>query len=387
MTSPRRILTTLVGSMPRPADLLDLMKARIDGQVYDPEQLESRIRTAVEDVVRRQAEAGVDVVCDGEMSKSGFTNYVKERLDGFAAKPGAHERPFAAESRAFPEYYESYFASTFDSAIQALAPLTCVAPVGYRGQEALRRDLDNLKAAASKAPHVDVFVPSSAPSGIGANDYYASEEEYRFAVAEAIRTEYRAIIDAGFLLQVDEPFVPDVMVRPDLDDRQRRRTAEMYVAAINHALEGLPPERIRLHTCYGINDGPRIHEANLADFVDIMLQANARYFSYEAANCRHEHEYHLWETVKLPDDKVLIPGVVTHAGNTPEHPELVAERILRFANLVGPDRVMAAPDCGFSSQACYHTEVHPTVIWLRIKHMVEGARIASHKLWKDADVA
>jgi 5-methyltetrahydropteroyltriglutamate--homocysteine methyltransferase len=387
MAEPRRILTTLVGSLPRPADLLDLMKARIDGRPYDEEQLEARYRSAVDEVVQLQAAAGIDVICDGEVSKSGFTNYVKERLDGFAPKRGPRERPFAAEYQAFPEYYDSYFASTFDSSIQALAPLACVGPIHYRGEAALRRDLDNLKAAAAKVPHVDVFVPSSAPSGIGSNDYYASEEEYRFAVADAMRTEYRAIIDAGFLLQVDEPFVPDVMVRPDLDDRQRRSLAEMYIAAINHALEGLPAERIRLHTCYGINDGPRIHEANLADFVDIMLKANARYFSYEAANCRHEHEYHLWETVKLPEDKVLIPGVVTHAGNTPEHPELVAERILRFANLVGRDRVMAAPDCGFSSQACYKTEVHPTVIWLRIKHMVEGARIASRKLWKSAEVA
>ena len=224
-------------------------------------------------------------------------------------------------------------------------------------------------------------MPSVAPSGVGFNEYYRSEEEFFHAVAAALRTEYQAIVDAGFLLQIDDPFLTDIFADPKLgpDDRQAR--ALMYVEAINESLKGIPPSRVRFHTCYGINEGPRVHDAPLNDVVPYMLKVNAGAFSFEAANPRHEHEYHVWERVKLPEGKVLIPGVITHANNIVEHPELIAERLIRFARLVGRENVIAGADCGFSSQASYRTEVHPSVIWAKFEALQEGAQLASAQLW------
>jgi 5-methyltetrahydropteroyltriglutamate--homocysteine methyltransferase len=383
--SRERILTTHVGSLPRPADLLDLMKAKLSGAAYDVAAYDARVRTAVDECVRRQAECGLDVLTDGEMSKPGFFVYVKERLEGFEPRPGKGPLLFAAERAAFPEYYEDYFKrAMLGGGVAPIVPMFCVGPVRYRGHEALRKDLDNLKAALAQVPHVEAFVPSVAPSGVGHNDYYQSDEEYLFAVAEALANEYRAIVEAGFLVQIDDPFLADVFAEPDLDAKQKERKAQIYVDAVNHALRGIPAERVRFHTCYGINEGPRIHEASLSDLVGYMLKIEAGAYSFEAANCRHEHEYHLWETVKLPDGKMIIPGVITHASNIVEHPELIAERITRFANLVGRENVMPAADCGFSSQATYKTEVHPKVIWAKFAALSEGARIASSRLWRRA---
>jgi 5-methyltetrahydropteroyltriglutamate--homocysteine methyltransferase len=289
---------------------------------------------------------------------------------------------FKAEREAFPEYYEDYFKrAMLGGGVAPIVPMFCVAPVRYKGEAALRKDLDNLKAALAGVPHIEAFLPSVAPSGVGFNGYYKSDEEYLFAVADALAQEYRAIVDAGFLVQIDDPFLADIFAEPDLDDAQRRKKAQTYVAAVNHALRGIAPERVRFHTCYGINEGPRIYEASLADLVDHMLQVNAGAYSFEAANCRHEHEYHLWERVKLPDGKIIMPGVITHASNIVEHPELIAERITRFADLVGRENVIPAADCGFSSQATYMTEVHPKVIWAKFKALAEGARLASERLW------
>ena len=252
----------------------------------------------------------------------------------------------------------------------------------YRGHNILARDIANLKAATLEANPAGVFMPSVAPSGVGHNDYYPDYPAYLFAVAEALREEYLAIVDAGFLLQVDEPFLADIFVEPGLDADAMARKAALYVEVLNHSLRGIPPEKIRLHTCYGINEGPRVYEASLSEVIGYMIEINAGYYSFEGANCRHEHEYHLWESVKLPDGKVIIPGVITHASNIVEHPELIAERLIRYANLVGRENVMAAPDCGFSSQACYRTEVDPRVIWTKFAAMAEGARIASERLWR-----
>lgn len=380
--SSDRILTTHVGSLPRPHDLLDMMKAKHSGGAYDSQAYDARVRQAVEDCVRQQAECGLDVLTDGEMSKPGFFYYVRERLAGLEPRPRQGRIPFAAERAAFPEYYEDYFRrAMFGGAVAPSAPMFCVGPVRYIGEEILRKDLDNLKAALALAPHVEAFMPSVAPSGVGQNGYYKSEEEYLFAVAEALAVEYRAIVDAGFLLQIDDPFLADLFVEPDLDDAHKASKAETHVAAVNHALRGIPPERVRFHTCYGINEGPRIHEASLYDLVDYMLRIEAGAYSFEAANCRHEHEYHLWERVKLPDSKIIIPGVITHASNIVEHPDLIAERIVRFAERVGRENVIPAADCGFSSQATYKTEVHPKVIWAKFKALAEGARRASQKLW------
>ncbi len=263
---------------------------------------------------------------------------------------------FQAEVAAFPEYYEQYFKEAMlGAAIVPAVPLVCVGQVKYTGAAALQRDIANLKAAAKAAGVREdhVFMPATAPSGVGKNEYYKGEEEYFHAVAAALSHEYKAIVAAGFLLQVDDPFLSDIFAEPGLSAAQQARRAEMYVEATNAALRGIPAERIRFHTCYGINEGPRIHEASLAQIIGYVLKVNAGSFSFEAANPRHEHEYHLFERVKVPEGKVIVPGVVTHASNIVEHPELICERLMRFAKLVGRENVIAGADCGFSSQALY----------------------------------
>jgi len=384
--SSERILTTHVGSLPRPKDLLDLMKARLAGAPYDAAAYDARVRRAVADCVRRQAETGIDIVTDGEQSKPGFYTYVRERLTGFEGRPERKRTMFAAEVAAFPEYYEQYFKQAMlGGAIAPAVPLVCTGPVAYCGAAALQRDIDNLKAAlaalpAGVAPHA-AFMPAVAPSGVGENAFYPTDAACFEAVGTALGEEYRAIVAAGLVLQIDDPFLCDLYGDPAYDPRQRHARGEMYVAAVNTALAGIPPERVRYHTCYGINHGPRIHEAALADVLNHILKVNAGSYSFECANPRHEHEYHLFETVKIPDGKVLCPGMITHGSNIVEHPELIAERIVRFARLVGRENVMAGADCGFSSQALYRTEVHDTVVWEKFKAMRQGADIASKMLW------
>jgi len=373
-----RIPITHVGSLPRPHDLLDLMKARLAGQSYDRERYASRVKSAVAECVRQQVECGIDIVSDGEQSKPGFFTYIRERLAGFEPRPGKKVAFFDAERQAFPEYYQEYFARAMTGgSIAPVVPMVCTGPVSYKGEQALRRDIDNLKAAVAAAGAKSAFMPSVAPSGAGANEYYKTDEEFFFAVAEALRHEYQAIVDAGFYLQIDDPFMTDNFSDPALDDRQRRRFAELHVESINHALRGIPADKVRFHTCYGINEGPRVHDPALGEVAPFMLKVNAGAYSFEAANARHEHEYHYWEKAKVPEDKLLVPGVITHASNIVEHPELIAERLARFARIVGPERVLASADCGFSSQATYKPEVHPTVIWAKFKAMVEGARLAN----------
>ena len=349
---------------------------------FDEDRYQALVRSAVDACVRMQAECGIDIVGDGEMSKPGFYTYVRSRLDGFEPRPDEVMPFFEAEVAAFPEYYERYFAEAMTGgAVAPVVPLVCTGPVGYRGLDLARTDIDNLRTSAAEVAHVDVFMPAVAPSGLGRNEYYATEEEYFHAAGQALAVEYRAIVDAGLILQVDDPFLTDIFVDPALDSSGRRRRAAIYVEAVNEALRGIPSDRVRWHTCYGINEGPRIHEAALAEVVPYMLQVNAGGYSFEAANPRHEHEYHLWKTLSLPDDKVLIPGVITHASNIVEHPEYIAERIVRFARLVGRDRVIAGADCGFSSQASYRTEVHPTVIRAKLSALAQGARLATDQLW------
>lgn len=376
------IRTTHTGSLPRPRALLDLMKAEAEGTVIDRNDYEKRLRSAVAECVRKQAETGIDILTDGELSKPGFFSYVRNRLEGFEPRPQQRSDKFAAEVAAFPEYYEQYFKrAMLGGSVVPSVPLVCVGPIQYRGRAALQRDIDNLKSAATGVKHQAVFMPSIAPSGVGSNEYYRSDEEFFHAVGAALRTEYQAIVDAGFLLQIDDPFLSENFADPQPDAAQQRARAAIYVEAINESLRGIPPDRVRLHTCYGINEGPRIHEAALADVAGHMLKVNAGAYSFEAANPRHEHEYHLWETLRLPEGKALIPGVITHASNIVEHPELIAERLMRFARLVGRGNVIAGADCGFSSQATYTTEVHPTVIWAKFEALRDGARLASQRLW------
>jgi 5-methyltetrahydropteroyltriglutamate--homocysteine methyltransferase len=380
--SNSRILTTHVGSLPRPHALLDMMKAHLAGRLGDEAAYHNAVREAVAECVRRQAETGIDILTDGEQSKPGFFMYVRERLEGFEPRQGQRMNLFQAEREAFPEYYEEYFKQAMlGGAVAPATPFVCTGPVRYRGQEALQRDIDNLKTATADLPGHSVFMPATAPSGVGQNEYYPTEEEYFHATGAALRVEYQAIVDAGFILQIDDPFLTDIFGDPSLDATQRNRKAEIYVEAINESLSGIPPEKLRFHTCYGINHGPRVHEAALSDVVAHMLKVNALAYSFEAANPRHEHEYHLWESVKLPDGKTVIPGVITHASNIVEHPELIAERLIRYARIVGRENVIAGADCGFSSQATYRTEVHPSVVWAKFEALRDGARLASERLW------
>ncbi|MBV8728271.1 MAG: cobalamin-independent methionine synthase II family protein [Acidobacteriia bacterium] len=379
--STDRILTTHCGSLPRPHDLLDMMKVKLSGAPYDHGAYTARVQRAVADIVERQVDSGIDMPSDGEMSKPGFFAYVRERLDGFEPKPDFHFPRFAAETEAFPEYYADYMKQAMlGGAVAAIAPLVCTGPVSYRTLEFVRRDIANLKAALQGREVADAFLPSVAPSGVGFNRYYKTEEEYFHAVGEAMRQEYLAIVEAGFLLQLDDPFLTEIFSSPSLSQAERKKTAEMWVNALNHAIRGIAPEKIRFHTCYGINEGPRVFDAPLRDVAEVMIRIDAGAYSFENANARHEHEYHIWESIKLPEGKALIPGVITHASNIVEHPELIAERIVRFARLVGRENVIAGADCGFSSQATYRPEIHPTVMWAKFRALAEGARLATKQL-------
>ncbi len=383
--STDRIRVTHVGSLPRPHDLLDTLTLRLAGEPIDEAAFQRLLAQTVGDMVGQQVEAGIDTVADGEMSKPGHAVYINNRLEGFEPRPDADIKIYEEEKAAFPEYYKDYFErAMLGGAIAPSAPMFCVGPIKYVGHEDLRTDLENLRAAADKHGCDEAFMPSAAVTGVGFNEHYPSEEAYMYALADAIAEEYRAIIDAGFLLQVDDPFLPNVYMDTSLDEKARMTRATLYVDAVNHSLKGIPQEKVRFHTCYGINQGPRIYEPDLPDMIDQVLRVNAGAYSFEAGNPRHEHEYHLWENVKLPDGKHILPGVITHASSVVEHPEYVAERIIRFAERVGRENVIASADCGFSSQAMYKTEVQTRIVWAKFRALSEGARIASDKLWARA---
>jgi 5-methyltetrahydropteroyltriglutamate--homocysteine methyltransferase len=377
-----RIYTTHVGSLARPAPLLDLMRASAEGEPVGAELADAQ-RRAVADVVRRQRQAGIDVINDGEQGKTGFFAYIEQRLTGYepGGNGGVHEK-FRPEIEAFPEYYEQYFKSAMTGGMAVPAKsLICTGPVSYIGQQAIAEDLAALRAAVGDAGPDEVFVCAVAPSGVGGNEYYRSEEDYLDAVADALHTEYQAIIDAGFTLQIDDPFLTEEFSYGPGSTAEKVDAALLYVDAINRSLEGIPRDRVRLHTCYGINEGPRIHDAPLADLIETLLEIEAGAFSFEAANPRHEHSYHVFETVKLPPGTVLLPGVISHATNIVEHPDTIADRIVRFAELVGRENVVASADCGFSSQATYTPEIHPKIVWAKLEALAEGARRATARLW------
>ena len=321
-----RIQTTHIGSLPRPHNVLDLLKAKLNGKPYDQAALDKAITEAVRDSVRKQVDCGIDIVTDGEVSKPGFFTYIQERLTGFEPRPGQKLLLFQKEVAAFPDYYAQYFKEAMmGGTIVAITPVVCTGPVKYKGEQAVQKDIANVKAAAKAAGVSNhVFLPATAPAGVGINEYYKSEEEYFHALAAELAKEYKAIVDAGILVQIDDPFLSDIFVEPGLTPAQMKRRAEIYVEATNAALKGIPPEKVRFHTCYGVNEGPRIYEAALADVIPYVFKINAGSYSFEAANPRHEHEYHLFERVKVPEGAVLCPGVITHASNIVEHPELIA---------------------------------------------------------------
>ena len=380
--STERILTTHVGSLARPTELLDTMKEKENGRPYDHALFDRQVTAAVADRVGRQVEAGIDIVTDGEMSKVSFLGYVKDRLGGYKVDTGETRLApsWQKEVDDFPDYYADYF-KKYSSTVSPLRRIICKGPITYVGQELLQTDIANLKAAVAHYDVADVFMPSTGPSGFGRNEYYESHEEYLHAVADAMHEEYLGIVDAGFILQVDDPFLIDMLSDPSFDKEERQRQARVHVEALNHALEGIPTEKIRHHTCYGLNHGPRMNDIPLSDAVPFMLAINAGAYSFEVANPRHYHEWRIWEDVKLPDGKILIPGLIGHATNYVEHPELIADYIVKYAGLVGRENVIAGADCGFSSRASYAPEVHPTVVWPKFHALAEGAALATKQLW------
>jgi len=381
-TSTDRILTTHVGSLARPDELLDTMKEKEHDRPYDQATFDEQVTAAVKDRVRRQVDCGIDIVTDGEMSKVSFLGYVKDRLGGFEVEEGGGgiAPSWEVEVAQFPEYYADYF-NKYSSAVAPLKRIIARGPVSYVGHDLLQTDIDNLRAAVDGLDVTDVFMPSSGPSGFGRNEYYPSDEEYLGAVAEAMREEYLAIVDAGFVLQVDDPWLIEYLTDNTHPWDERTKACNRHVDALNHALRDIPTDRIRHHTCYGLNHGPRLTDIPLAEVTPFMVRINAGAYSFEVANPRHMHEYGVWKDAGLPDDRVLIPGLIGHANNYVEHEELIAEYILKYADIVGRERVIAGADCGFSSRASYKPEVHPTIVWPKFASLAKGAALASQRLW------
>ena len=376
-----RIQTTHIGSLPRPHDLLDIMKAKYNGQPYDQRSFDEKVTKAVADVVKKQADCGIDIVTDGEFSKPGFFTYIRERLEGFESRPNQKFKLFEKEVAAFPEYYAQYFKEAMlGGTVVPLVPVVCTGPVKYKGESYLQKDIANVKAAAKAAgvPDHHVFLPATAPSGVGINEYYKSDEDYFHALAGALAKEYRAIVDAGFLLQIDDPDLPDGwQMFPEMSVADYRKYAQLRVDALNHALKGLPEDRVRLHVCWGSGHGPHKHDIPLKDIVDIIFDVRAECVSIEASNPRHEHEWTVFEDYKLPAGRSFMPGVIGHATDLIEHPQLIAQRLVRYAGLMGRENVIAGADCGLGSRVG-----HPEIAWAKLEAQVEGCRLATQQLWK-----
>ena len=384
--STDRILTTHVGSLARPRNVLDMLFAKERREEYDADLFESSVGDAVSNIVARQIDAGIDIVCDGEQSKSSFLTYIAERLKGFSPseKQGEDLWVESRETIAFPEFYDAHRKAR-EGLVAKPVKLVCTAPVTYDGHAVLQRDIANLKAAAEANGVEEAFMTAVSPSDVEGqqpNEFYDNDEAYLFAIADAMHEEYKAIVDAGLILQIDDPRLLTYYIsQPHLTVADCRQWAELRVEALNHALKGLPEDRVRFHTCYGINIGPRVHEMNLADIIDIMLKVKAGAYLFEAGNPRHEHEWQVWKTVKVSEGKSLIPGVISHSTPLVEHPELIAQRLSRFADVCGKENIMAGSDCGFASFAATEQEIHPSIVWAKLKNLAQGARLASRKLW------
>ena len=355
--STERILTTHTGSIARPDDLIDLMREKENGRPYDQEAFAKRVRSAVAECVDRQIAVGLDVINDGEQGKSGFTSYQAERLSGFEAVPIDESNAPAStwkEVAEFPEYYDRYFKTNMRGA--TLGPrqrMVCRGDVRYIGHDAVQTDIENLRSALVGKTYEEAFLSAALPTGLAnqTNEYYATRDEFLSALADAVHEEYRAIIDAGFLIQLDDPAAAELWGHRDLNADERARRIDETVELINYSLRGIPPEKIRYHTCYSINMGPHIYDLHLRDFIEPMLGVNAQAVSFEVMNLRHIHDYHAFEDVKLPDGKIIIPGMSSNGANWVEHPELIAELTVHYANLVGRENVLIGNDCGFASQA------------------------------------
>jgi 5-methyltetrahydropteroyltriglutamate--homocysteine methyltransferase len=404
--SSERIIVTHVGSLVRPSAVRELMAAREKGQ-NSGARGEGILRDAVAEVVRQQVDIGIDIPSDGEFGKPGWVAYVNERLGGLKTRdlapgePGAINPALALrEGKRFAEFHAAYEAiRRYDwtpppaGAVAQLAPpvpqkptvLECVGPITYTGQALVKRDIDNFRAGLSGLDVEEAFLPVAAPlsaQGVKVNRFYPSEDTYIAAIADALREEYRAIYNAGFLIQLDDAFLTSEYDRllATMDAKEVHKLAEARVELLNYALSGIPEDRVRYHVCWGSWNVPHTSDVPLTQIVDLILKVRAQAYSIEAANARHEHEFQVWKDVKLPDGKILIPGVISHATNIVEHPELVAWRLTNFANLVGRENVIAGTDCGFA-QNWFLVRVHPSVQWAKLEALVEGARLASRQLW------
>ncbi len=375
--STDRVLTTHTGSLPRPDDLAQLMFAKDEGR--EAPGVGERIQRAVAEVVRRQVQTGIDVIDDGEMSKPSYATYVKDRLTGFR---GESPTPHDIYADDFPEWAARRAADP--SRARRKMP-ACQGPVELRDREAVHVDIANLRAATKDAEPSEVFMTAVSPGTVStflSNAYYPSHEEYLYALADAMKYEYRAIVDSGFLLQVDCPDLTSLgrdRATPEALEGLRART-QLHVEVLNHALEGLPPDRLRMHLCWGNWAGPHTHDVPLRNIIDLVFQARPTAISVEGANPRHEHEWALFRDVKLPEGKMIVPGVIDTSTNYVEHPELVAQRIVRYAELVGRENVIAGTDCGFGT-FIVSTTVDPRIAWVKLGALVEGARLASEQLW------
>lgn len=393
---PDRILTTHVGSLIRPPELIEFWKSIEGVQAYDAAAFEACLTDAVAEVVRQQAETGIDIVSDGEFSKgANWAFYVHKRLSGLTVRPITSEEakdPLASQlggqdRQAFPEFYAEYdVASGLGKRLGNRVVVN--GPIHYSTQQ-VSRDIKNLKAGIAKVkdryPSLAGFLPVVAPASAlpGAkNEHYKDEETFLFALAEALHQEYQAVIDAGLYVQIDDAFLPYMHERmvPPMSNTDYRRWAQMRIDALNHALRGIPEERSRYHICWGSWNGPHAFDVPLKEIIDLVLQVRVGHYSFEAANPRHAHEWRVWENAKLAPGKILIPGVISHATNIVEHPELVAERIVRLAKIVGRESVMGGTDCGFA-QSPFARRVHPSIMWAKLKSLVDGAKIATQALW------
>jgi len=378
--STDRILTTHTGSLPRPDDLLGMLEGRDQRDARADPGFQSRIGSAVKEIVQKQVDAGVTVVNDGEMSKVGYSTYLTDRVTGFSEQ--TRDFPPQVEVSRFPEYYQLRPTGSVN-----LKRAVCVGPIEWTGDAQVQQDIANLKAATEGANIAEAFMTAASPGVVWQfllNDYYPTHEAYVFAVADAMRHEYEAIVNAGFVLQLDCPELAMGWNRFNFADSSEddfRKVADLHVSALNHAIANIPAENVRLHLCWGNYEGPHLRDIPLARIVDIVLKANVGAVSFEASNPRHAHEWRGFEDVKLPEGKILIPGVLDSTTNFVEHPELVAERIVRYANVVGRENVIAGTDCGFSTFARSALTVHPTVTWAKFQAMAAGAEIASKQLW------
>jgi 5-methyltetrahydropteroyltriglutamate--homocysteine methyltransferase len=386
--SSNRILTTHVGSLIRPQALQEFLRAKQNGKPYDEKAYQKCLTDSVADIVGQQAKTGVDIVSDGEFGKSiSWSQYALERLSGFERRAIKTEaaNPFkrGADRTRFAEFYTELDAR---EGVATTTEAICTGPVKYTGQAELQRDIDNFKAALKTAKVEEAFLPVAAPASVipdRKNEYYKSDEELQAAIAGAMRTEYKMIIDSGFLVQLDDArnaVTYDRMVPPATFSDYKRWLAQQ-VEIINHAIEGLPQDRIRYHVCWGSWPGPHISDVPLKDIVDLILKVKVGAYVIEGANPRHEHEWQVWKNARLGPGQVLIPGVISHATNVVEHPELVAERVIRLARIVGRENVIAGTDCGFA-QGPFHRRVHPSIMWAKLEALVAGARLASRELWQ-----